>query len=142
MIIVGLALVAWVVGDMAGGPGKIIAASAEAGRFEFWPKGGTKEWFAFATAFLTLAIGSIPQQDIFQRVTSARNEKTAILGSLLGGLVYFAFVFVPIYIVCAALLVDPALGKLLPPQAPPAMQPILPTFTPHPPPPSTTRLSF
>src|SRR5258706_12870682 len=61
MIIVGLALVAWVVGDMAGGPGKVIAASAEAGRFEFWPKGGTKEWFAFATPFLTLAICSVSQ---------------------------------------------------------------------------------
>ncbi|HEX9434611.1 MAG TPA: sodium:solute symporter family protein [Burkholderiales bacterium] len=128
MIIVGLALVAWVVGDMAGGPGKVIAASAEAGRFEFWPKGGTKEWFAFATAFLTLAIGSIPQQDIFQRVTSARNEKTAILGSLLGGVVYFAFVFVPIYIVCAALLVDPALGKLLSAEDARDMQRILPSF--------------
>jgi len=128
MIIVGLALVAWVVGDMAGGPGKVIAASAEAGRFEFWPRGGTKEWFAFATAFLTLAIGSIPQQDIFQRVTSARNEKTAILGSLLGGLVYFCFVFVPIYIVCAALLVDPALGKLLSAEDARDMQRILPSF--------------
>src|SRR6266576_460009 len=28
MIIVGLAIVAWIVGDMAGGPGKVIAASA------------------------------------------------------------------------------------------------------------------
>ncbi len=128
MIIVGLALVAWVVGDMAGGPGKVIAASAEAGRFEFWPKGGTKEWFAFATAFLTLAIGSIPQQDIFQRVTSAKDEKTAILGSLLGGAVYFCFVFVPIFIVCAALLVDPALGKLLSAEDARDMQRILPSF--------------
>ena len=50
----------------------------EAGKFEFWPKGGTKEWLAFAAAWLTLAIGSIPQQDIFQRVTSAKDEKTAI----------------------------------------------------------------
>jgi len=29
MIIVGLAIVAWIVGDMAGGPGKVIAAAAE-----------------------------------------------------------------------------------------------------------------
>src|SRR6267142_2091335 len=114
MIILGLAIVAWVVGDMAGGPGKVIAAASEAGKFDFWPKSGTKEWLAFVTAFLTLAIGSIPQQDIFQRVTSAKDERTAILGSLLGGAIYFAFVFVPIYIVCAALMVDPALGKLLP----------------------------
>src|SRR6266704_1324204 len=128
MIIVGLGVIAWFVGDMAGGPGKIIAAAAEAGKFEFWPKGGAKEWLAFITAFLTLAIGSIPQQDIFQRVTSAKNERTAVTGSLLGGVVYFTFVFVPIYIVCAGLLVDPSLGALLSAQDARETQRILPEF--------------
>jgi len=128
MILVGLGLVAWVVGDMAGGAGKVVAAAAHDGKFQFWPAGGTKEWFAFATAFLTLAIGSIPQQDIFQRVTSARNERTAIFGSLLGGAVYFGFVFVPIFIVYAGLMLDPSLGTLL--NAPDAreMQRVLPNF--------------
>jgi Na+/proline symporter len=128
MIIVGLGVIAWVVGDMAGGPAKIIAAAADAGRFEFWPKGGTKEWFAFVTAFLTLAVGSIPQQDIFQRVTSAKNEKTAIWGSALGGVVYFCFVFVPIYIVLAALMLEPTLGKLLGAEDAREMQRILPAY--------------
>src|SRR3954471_1434429 len=128
MIIVGVVLIAWVVGDMAGGPGKIVAAASEAGRFEFFPKGGTKEWLAFATSFITLAIGSIPQQDIFQRVTSAKNERTAISGTLLGGLVYFSFAFVPIYIVYAGLLVDPTLGNLLNAEDARDMQRILPSF--------------
>src|SRR5438105_7684282 len=128
MIIVGLALVAWVVGEMAGGAGQVIAAASDAGTFEFWPKGGTKEWLAFVTAFLTLAVGSIPQQDIFQRVTSAKNERTAIMGSLLGGLVYFCFVFVPIFIVLAALMVDPALGNLLTADDAREMQRVLPNF--------------
>jgi len=128
MILVGLGLVAWVVGDMAGGPAKVIAAAAEAGKFEFWPKGGAKEWLAFVTAFLTLAIGSIPQQDIFQRVTSAKDERTAILGSLLGGAVYFCFVFVPIFIVLAALTLDPALGSLLNAEDARETQRILPSF--------------
>ncbi|HEY5899918.1 MAG TPA: sodium:solute symporter family protein [Burkholderiales bacterium] len=128
MIIVGLGLVAWVVGDMAGGSARVVASAAEAGRFEFWPKGGAKEWFAFATAFLTLAVGSIPQQDIFQRVTSAKDERTAIAGSLLGGMVYFCFVFVPIYIVVAALLIDPGLGSLLHAEDARDMQRILPSF--------------
>jgi SSS family transporter len=128
MIILGLAAVAWLVGDMAGGPARVIAAASEAGKFEFWPKGGSKEWFAFVTAFLTLAIGSIPQQDIFQRVTSAKDERTAVVGSLLGGLIYFCFVFVPIYIVLAALLVDPALGTLLSAEDARDMQRIIPTF--------------
>jgi SSS family solute:Na+ symporter len=128
MIIVGVLLIAWVVGDMAGGPAKVIAAAAQAGRFEFWPKAGTKEWLAFCSAFLTLAIGSIPQQDIFQRVTSARDEKTAVRGTFLGGLVYFSFAFVPIYIVYAGLLIDPSLGKLLATEDAREMQMILPAF--------------
>src|SRR5690242_228892 len=128
MILLGLGFIAWVVGDLAGGPAKIIAAASDAGRFQFWPKGGSKEWLAFVTAFLTLAIGSIPQQDIFQRVTSAKNERTAILGSLLGGAVYFCFVFVPIFIVLAALTIDPKLGALLNAEDARDMQRILPSF--------------
>jgi solute:Na+ symporter, SSS family len=128
MIIVGVVLIAWVVGDMAGGPARVVAAAREAGRFEFWPKAGTKEWLAFGTAFITLAIGSIPQQDIFQRVTSAKNEKTAVRGTLLGGAVYFSFAFVPIYIVYAGLLIEPSLGKLLSTDDAREMQMILPNF--------------
>jgi Na+/proline symporter len=128
MIIAGVVLIAWVVGDLAGGPGKVIAAAAQADKFEFFPKAGTKEWLAFVTAFLTLAIGSIPQQDIFQRVTSAKDEKTAMRGTLLGGVVYFAFAFIPIYIVYAGLLIDPSLGKLLSAEDVRETQRVLPNF--------------
>src|SRR3979490_581807 len=38
MIIVGLGVFAWFVGDMVPGRKKIIAAAAEAGKFEFWPR--------------------------------------------------------------------------------------------------------
>ncbi|HEV2432318.1 MAG TPA: sodium:solute symporter, partial [Burkholderiales bacterium] len=87
-------------------------AASEAGKFEFWPKGGSKEWLAFLAAWMTLAIGSIPQQDVFQRVTSAKDEKTAVRSALLGGAVYFCFAFVPIFIAYSALVIDPAYQKL------------------------------
>ena len=77
---------------------------------------------------LTLAVGSIPQQDVFQRVTSARNEKTAIRGTLLGGVIYFCFTFVPIFIVYAGLMIEPSLGKLLDAEDARRMQQILPRF--------------
>jgi solute:Na+ symporter, SSS family len=112
MIIVGLAFVAWLVGDMAGGAGKVIAAASEAGKFQFWPRADAKDWLFFVAAWMTLAIGSIPQQDVFQRVTSAKDEKTAIRGSLLGGLIYFSFAFVPIFIAYSALVIDPSMTKL------------------------------
>jgi SSS family transporter len=128
VIIAGVTIIAWFVGDMAGGAGKVVAAAADAGKFEFWPKGGSKEWLYFFTAWVTLALGSIPQQDIFQRVTSAKNERTAILGTLLGGVIYFTFAFVPIFIVFAALMIDPSLGKLLSAEDAREMQSILPSF--------------
>ena len=126
VILVGLVLVAWLVGDMAGGAGKVIAAASEAGRFEFWPKGGSKEWLAFLAAWMTLAIGSIPQQDVFQRVTAAKDEKTAIRGTLIGGAVYFCFAFVPIFIAYAALVIDPGYAKLFAAEDAREIQRILP----------------
>ncbi|MGE0875248.1 MAG: sodium:solute symporter family protein [Burkholderiales bacterium] len=112
VIVIGLWTVAWLVSDMAGGTGKVITAAIEAGKFEFWPTGGTAEWLAFAAAWMTLALGSIPQQDVFQRVTSAKNESVAVKGTLIGGIVYFLFAFVPIFIAYAALVVDPQMAKL------------------------------
>ncbi len=111
VIIAGLWLIAWFVGDRAGGAAGVVAAAHDAGKFDFWPKGGTKEWLAFLAAWMTMAVGTIPQQDVFQRVTSAKNEKTAIAGALLGGFAYFCFAFVPVYIAYAALVTDPGLAK-------------------------------
>jgi SSS family transporter len=128
VILIGLALVAWLVADMAGGAGKVIAAAAEAGKFEFWPKGGAKEWLAFLAAWMTLAIGSIPQQDVFQRVTSAKDEKTAVRGCLIGGVVYFSFAFVPIFIAYAALQIDPGYAKLFASEDAREIQRILPNL--------------
>jgi Na+/proline symporter len=128
IILAGLLAVAWLVGDMAGGTGKVIAAAAEAGKFEFWPQGGAKEWLAFLAAWMTLAIGSIPQQDIFQRVTSAKDEKTAVRGCLIGGLVYFSFAFVPIFIAYSALVIDPGYGELFKGEDAREIQRILPSL--------------
>ena len=126
VILLGLTAVAWLVGDMAGGPAKVIAAASEAGKFEFWPKAGAKEWLAFLAAWMTLAIGSIPQQDVFQRVTSAKDEKTAVRGTLIGAAVYFCFAFVPIFIAFAALVIDPGYEKLFAAEDAREIQRILP----------------
>ena len=128
VILIGLTAVAVLVGNMAGGPSKVVSAAVEAGKFEFWPKGGTKEWLAFAAAWATLAIGSIPQQDVFQRVTSAKDERTAITGSLFGGVAYFCFAFVPMFIAYAALVIDPGFAKLFANEDAREIQRILPNL--------------
>ncbi|WP_298834653.1 sodium:solute symporter family protein [uncultured Piscinibacter sp.] len=113
IIILGLSLVAYVVSDMAGGAGKVVAQAAAEGKLVMFPAemDGAAYW-AMAGAFFAFAFGSIPQQDVFQRMTSARNEKTAVRGTIIGGLVYFCFAFVPIFIGYAALVTDPGLKEL------------------------------
>ncbi len=128
VILIGLAAVAWLVGDMAGGARKVVAAASEAGKFEFWPKAGAKEWLAFVAAWMTLAIGSIPQQDVFQRVTSAKDEQTSVRACLLGAAVYFAFAFVPIFIAYSALVIDPAYAGLFANEDGREIQRILPSL--------------
>src|SRR5256885_6543568 len=74
MIIVGLGVIAWVVGDMAGGPEKIIAAAAERGKFEVLAKGGAQGWLALLAAFLTPAVRSIPPPGKLSRRPSPADQ--------------------------------------------------------------------
>src|SRR4051794_10979167 len=59
MIIAGVGIIAWVVGEMAGGAGKGIAAAADAGKFEFWPKGGGEGGVHFFTPLVAAGAGPI-----------------------------------------------------------------------------------
>ena len=126
VIVFGMVVVALFVGEMAGGVDKVIDFAVAEGKFEFWPKGGAAEWFTFIAAFLTMALGSIPQQDVFQRVMSAKNEKTAVRGTVLGASFYFIFAFVPMFIAVGALLIDPKLVELFQAEDAREVQRILP----------------
>jgi len=42
-------------------------------------------------------------------MTSAKNEKTAVRGTVLGGVLYFAFAFIPMLLAYSATLIDPQL---------------------------------
>jgi solute:Na+ symporter, SSS family len=113
VILIGLTLVAVLVAGQAGGMEKVIAQAAADGKFNFFPAStDAKAWWAMAGAFFTFAFGSIPQQDVFQRMTSAKDESTAVRGTLIGAIVYFTFAFVPIFIAYAALVTNPELAKL------------------------------
>jgi Na+/proline symporter len=84
-----------------------VSHAAAAGKFSFWPALDLKEIIGFTAAWITMMFGSIPQQDVFQRVQSSKTEKIAIWGSVLGGSLYFVFAFVPMFLVYAATLIDP-----------------------------------
>ncbi len=128
IIVIGLLYLAFVIGDMVGGPGPVISHAADAGKLAFLPKLEAKDMLAFFAAWLTAAIGSIPQQDIFQRVTSAKDEQTAVRGTLIGAVAYFCFAFVPIFLAYSALLIDPQMVEPLLATEGTEFQLILPTL--------------
>lgn len=114
VIMGGLLYIASIVGEMAGGVPAVISHAAVAGKLDLFPPATLAAWIPFIGAWMTMMLGSIPQQDVFQRITSAKNEQTAVRGSVLGAVLYFAFCFVPMFLVYAATLIDPAkFGALL-----------------------------
>jgi solute:Na+ symporter, SSS family len=127
IIVIGLVLVAWLVGERAGGFEKVIAQAQVEGKFNMFPADmGAAGWWAMAGAFFAFAFGSIPQQDVFQRMTSAKDEKTAKRGTLIGALLYFSMAAVPIFIAYAALMAYPELKALFESEDAREIQRILP----------------
>jgi solute:Na+ symporter, SSS family len=114
VIVLGLFYIAWLVADMAGGASAVVQHAADRGKFEFLPALTRTDIIAFIAALITMGFGSIPQQDVFQRVNASRTESTAAWGSILGGSAYFLFAFVPLFLVYAATLIDPGMvAKLI-----------------------------
>ncbi len=114
VIMAGMLFIAWFVSGMTGGVGAVVAHAQAAGKLNFFPKGDYTQWVPFLGAWVTMMLGSIPQQDVFQRITSAKTEQAAVRGSVLGGSLYFVFAFVPMFLAYSATLVDPQVfGALL-----------------------------
>ncbi len=113
VIVLGLFYIAYLVSGMTDGVMPVVEHAAQAGKFNFWPELEPVAWLAFISAFLTLALGSIPQQDVFQRANSARSANVAMWATILGGVLYLLFAAVPIYLSYAANLIDPALVQRL-----------------------------
>ena len=108
VVIGGLLYIGSIVSGMTGGVMPVIEHARAAGKLDFWPKGDIWVWITFIGAWMTMMLGSIPQQDVFQRITSAKSEKIALWGSILGASIYFCFTFVPMFIAYAATIIDPA----------------------------------
>lgn len=113
VIMGGLLYIATIVSELAGGVGTVISHASAAGKLDFLPSGGYEVWVPFIGAWMTMMLGSIPQQDVFQRITSAKNERIAMAGSILGGSLYFAFAFIPMFLAYSATLIDPAMFEQL-----------------------------
>ena len=99
IIIVGLLAVLVAVLPLVGGVSGFFSIVPQ-GHFDILPenKDSMIAWAVFFTALMTQGFGSIPQQDIYQRAMSAKNEKESMWASIIGGLLYFGVVMIPVSI--------------------------------------------
>jgi SSS family solute:Na+ symporter len=107
IIVIGMLFIGHEVSGQVGGVGVVVEHAQEAGKFAFWPAPDAKDVIGFIAAWITMMLGSIPQQDVFQRVQSSKTEKIAVWASVTGGVLYFMFAFVPMFLAYSATLIDP-----------------------------------
>ena len=111
VICCGMLFIAYIVSGLAGGAGNVVAHAREAGKFNFFPPPDFRQWLWFMAAWMTMMLGSIPQQDVFQRMASSKNESIACWGGVLGGCLYFCFAFLPMFLAYSATLIAPEMVK-------------------------------
>lgn len=113
IICIGMLYIGNEVSGMVGGVANVVQHASNAGMFNFWPSLNTTEVIAFTAAAVTMMFGSMPQQDVFQRVQSSNTIFTAVWATVLGGSLYFIFAFVPMFLAYSATLLDPEMVKSL-----------------------------
>lgn len=107
ILVSGLFIIAMFAGHQAGGFNKVVAVAVSKDMFHFLPEPNFKDVVFFIAAAITMMLGSIPQQDVFQRVMSAKNQSAATKGPVIGGVCYILFAFVPMFLVTSALIIMP-----------------------------------
>jgi len=108
IIVLGMLYIGYEVsGLVPGGAAAVVSHAAQNNKFHILPPLELKDILGFIAAWVTMMLGSVPQQDVFQRVQSARDENTAANSSILGGAMYFCFAFVPMFLAYSASLITP-----------------------------------
>ncbi|HNG82073.1 MAG TPA: sodium:solute symporter family protein, partial [Burkholderiaceae bacterium] len=105
VLVVGMSVIAVFSADLAGGADKVFAVVASQDLWRFLPEPSFHDVAFFIGAAVTMMLGSIPQQDVYQRVMSAKDANTARNGAVIGGASYILFAFVPMFVVASAVVV-------------------------------------
>ena len=109
VIVIGMLYISGEMTALTGGFTVVVEHAAAAGKFSFWPDMNLVSILGFTAELCTMMLGSIRQQDVFLRISSSKNVNIAVQASILGGVLYFIFAFVPMYLAYSATLIDPGL---------------------------------
>lgn len=104
IIILGLGILAFMLVSQVGGVEAVIAKAPE-NHFQFFPNATAHDIDEWVSAWCVIGLGSLASQDIFQRVNSARNIKSAVYSTYVGAGMYILFSIFPLTIaLCARIL--------------------------------------
>ncbi|MBX3101835.1 MAG: sodium:solute symporter family protein [Bacteroidetes bacterium] len=107
VIIAGLLGLLWLAAQTY--PLEQLTGHLPAEQLAFLPEKGTVSFWNWLALWIAVGWGSLPQQDVFQRVMSARSVRVAVWSSLLAGLLYLVLGFIPVVVSAAVLRYQPEL---------------------------------
>lgn len=101
VIIAGLVVLSILLSDRAGGIVKVVSDVPE-GTFKFFPDAKVSDIITYMAAWSVLGLGSIPSQDVFQRVMSSGSSRIAVRSCFFAAILYLTVAMLPLFIsLCA-----------------------------------------
>jgi Na+/proline symporter len=97
LTISGLLVLAFILSQQAGGVANVLS-HVPPQNFKFLPAPDFKEIVAYFAAWSVLGLGSIPSQDVFQRVTSSNSATTAVRSCFIAAFLYLTVAMLPLFI--------------------------------------------
>ncbi len=110
VIIIGLLFLAVDLVLQVGGFEVMIAAAPE-DFFRFFPEPRTVPILHWVAAWMTIGLGSIPQQDVFQRVMAARSERASVNACYTSSFMYLSVAALPLIIGYCGRMLYPELSR-------------------------------
>ena len=97
IIIIGLAVLAFILADKAGGVMTVLN-DVPRENLKFFPRLEWKEVTTYLAAWSVLGLGSLPSQDVFQRTMSSNSATTAVRSCFIAAFLYLTVAMLPLFI--------------------------------------------
>lgn len=97
VIVVGLSVLAYILSAKAGGALTVLQ-SVPSENFKFFPEFDTVSIITYIAAWSVLGLGSLPSQDVFQRVMSSGSAKIAVKSCYYAAGFYLTIAMLPLFI--------------------------------------------
>lgn len=110
MIIVGLLIVAVILYNKVGSF-SVLTKDLPPNFFRFYPEFTLHSSLTYFAAWITIGLGSIPQQDVFQRVMAAKSADVSVKASLISSGMYLTIALLPLFIGLCGHVLYPELEK-------------------------------